>query len=101
MRSERLFYALYLAAAVFVFFFFIMHNLMMHIKPLKEALHPHTPYFIYILDFSILVMLYHGLYGIRSIVIEKKGYSKNIDLMFAVVGVILAVVLIAAKHKVI
>ncbi|WP_457568079.1 hypothetical protein [Desulfurobacterium sp.] len=101
MRSERLFYAAYIGAAVFVFFFFTVHNLMMHIKPLKEVLHPQTPYFIYVLDFSILAMLYHALYGIRSIVVEKRGYSRNVDFLFAIAGVVLAVILIAAKHKVI
>lgn len=101
MRSERLLYFFYLASAVFVFFFFIVHNLMMHIKPLKEVLHPKTPYFIYVLDFSILMILYHGLYGIRSIIVEKRGYSKTVDYLFVVIGAFLSVILIAAKHKVI
>ncbi len=101
MRSERLLYFFYLTSAIFVFFFFIIHNLMMHIKPIKELLHPKTPYFIYVLDFSILAILYHGLYGIRSIVVEKRGYSKVTDYVFCSVGAVLSVILIAAKHKVI
>lgn len=96
---ERHLWIIFILSAVFLFFFNGAHILLMHIKPLKKfAHHNHGP-FLLLLNLFMLSALYHGLYGVRGIFVEKLGRRKFVDGAFIVFGVVLAVFLIIVRNK--
>ncbi|SNR73197.1 hypothetical protein [Desulfurobacterium atlanticum] len=91
MRAEKFFYILHILTAVLIPFFVVSHLFVMHTPfVFVYEIYPSSPVAACIFVSS---MVYHGLYGIRSWIVEKLGYVRKVDAGFLVAGILLMVLL--------